>query len=104
MAFLLDDAVHGRGIGTLMLEQLAALAREHGIRRLRADTLAENAAMLKVFADSGFEQVRTLDSGLVELSLDTAYSARCPRPDGRTGRQGRGRVVASAPRHPGPSL
>ncbi|GAB2605090.1 bifunctional acetate--CoA ligase family protein/GNAT family N-acetyltransferase [Kribbella endophytica] len=74
MAFLLDDAVHGRGIGTLMLEQLAALAREHGIRRLRADTLAENAVMLKVFAGSGFAQVRTLDSGLVELSLDTAYS------------------------------
>lgn len=73
MAFLLEDSVHGRGIGTLLLEQLAAVARENGIQRLRADTLAENAGMLRVFADSGFEQVRRLDSGVVELVLDTAY-------------------------------
>ena len=76
MAFLLDDAVHGRGIGTLLLEQLAAVAREAGIRRLRADTLAENAPMLRVFTDSGFEQVRRFDSGVVELTLDTSYSAQ----------------------------
>ena len=73
MAFLLDDEVHGRGIGTLLLEQLAAIARERGIHHLHADTLAENAPMLRVFADSGFEQVRRLDSGIVELSLNTAY-------------------------------
>ncbi|TCC54281.1 GNAT family N-acetyltransferase [Kribbella pittospori] len=73
MAFLLEDSVHGRGIGTLLLEQLAAVARENGIEKLRADTLAENAGMLRVFADSGFDQVRRLDSGVVELVLDTAY-------------------------------
>jgi len=73
MAFLVDDAVHGRGIGTLLLEQLAAVARERGIHHLRADTLAENAAMLRVFTESGFEQVRHLESGVVELSLDTSY-------------------------------
>ncbi|MFI7065252.1 GNAT family N-acetyltransferase [Kribbella sp. NPDC050124] len=76
MAFLLDDAVHGRGIGTLLLEQLAAVAREDGILRLCADTLAENAAMLRVFADSGFEQTHRFDSGVVELTLDTSYSPR----------------------------
>jgi len=73
MAFLLEDSVHGRGIGTLLLEQLAATARENGIQRLLADTLAENAGMLRVFADSGFELVRKLDSGVVELVLNTAY-------------------------------
>ncbi|HEY3483440.1 MAG TPA: GNAT family N-acetyltransferase, partial [Streptomyces sp.] len=73
MAFLLQDSVQGRGIGTLLLEQLAATAREHGIERLRADTLGENGKMLRVLADSGFEQVRKLDSGVVELVLDTAY-------------------------------
>ncbi|WP_328519836.1 bifunctional acetate--CoA ligase family protein/GNAT family N-acetyltransferase [Kribbella sp. NBC_00359] len=73
MAFLLEDSVHGRGIGTLLLEQLAAMARENGIQRLRADTLAENAGMLRVFAGSGFELVRRFDSGVVELALDTAY-------------------------------
>ena len=73
MAFLLQDSVHGKGIGTLLLEQLVATARENGIQRLRADTLGENAKMLRVLADSGFEQVRRLDSGVVELVLDTAY-------------------------------
>ena len=73
MAFLLDDSVHRRGIGTLLLEQLAATARENGVQRLLADTLVENAPMLRVFANSGFEQVRTMDSGVVELVLDTAY-------------------------------
>jgi acyl-CoA synthetase (NDP forming)/GNAT superfamily N-acetyltransferase len=74
VAFLVDDAFHGRGIGTLLLEQLASLARENGIRRLRADTLAENVAMLRVFTDSGFEQVRTTSHGVVELTLSTAYT------------------------------
>ncbi|NUR98502.1 MAG: GNAT family N-acetyltransferase [Kribbellaceae bacterium] len=73
MAFLLQDSVQGRGIGTLLLEQLAATAREHGIARLRADTLGENHKMLRVLTDSGFEQVRRLGSGVVELVLDTAY-------------------------------
>ncbi|WP_165550210.1 bifunctional GNAT family N-acetyltransferase/acetate--CoA ligase family protein [Kribbella speibonae] len=73
MAFLLQDSVHGKGIGTLLLEQLAGTARENGIERLRADTLGENAKMLRVLVDSGFEQVRKLGSGVVELVLDTAY-------------------------------
>jgi acyl-CoA synthetase (NDP forming)/L-amino acid N-acyltransferase YncA len=76
MAFLIDDAVHGRGIGTLLLEQLAAVARERGIHHLHADTLAENAPMLRVFTGSGFDQVHKLDSGVVELSLSTAYAQR----------------------------
>lgn len=80
VAFLVDDAQHGRGLGTLLLEQLAALARERGIHHLRADTLVENGPMLRVFAASGFEQVRTIDSGVVELSLSTTYTPGTPDP------------------------
>ncbi|MDX6263347.1 MAG: hypothetical protein QOH84_5035 [Kribbellaceae bacterium] len=75
MAFLVDDAVQGRGIGTLLLEQLAAVAHEQGIHHLLAETLAGNGPMLSVFTRSGFEQVHTLDQGVVELSLDTEYPA-----------------------------
>jgi len=74
MAFLVDDAVQGRGIGTLLLEQLAAVAHEQGIDRLLADTLADNGPMLSVFTRSGFDQVHTLDQGVVELSLNTGYA------------------------------
>lgn len=73
VAFLIDDAYHGRGLGTLLLEQLAALARDRGIRHLRAETLVENAAMLRVFANSGFSQLRKIGGGVVELSLSTRY-------------------------------
>jgi acyl-CoA synthetase (NDP forming)/GNAT superfamily N-acetyltransferase len=80
VAFLVDDAYHGRGIGTLLLEQLAGLARGLGIRRLCADTLAENVPMLEVFAHSGFDQVRTSADGVVELSLSTSYAPRASDP------------------------
>ena len=73
MAFLLDDAVQGRGIGTLLLEQLAATARENGIQRLRADTWRRTRRCCASSPTPGFEQVRRLDSGVVELVLDTAY-------------------------------
>ncbi|MFI5708317.1 GNAT family N-acetyltransferase [Kribbella sp. NPDC051620] len=75
MAFLVDDSMHGRGLGTLLLEQLAAVARERGVKTLRAETLAENAPMLRVFLGSGFREVHRFEEGVVELSLDTAYDA-----------------------------
>ena len=74
VAFLVDDAYHGRGLGTLLLEQLAALARDRGIQHLRAETLTENAAMLRVFADSGYTQIRSISEGVVDLSLNTSYA------------------------------
>lgn len=73
MAFLIDDTVHGHGIGTLLLENLASIARERGIRRLRADVLAENGTMLRMLTASGFQQIRSHDSGIVEVIMDTDY-------------------------------
>jgi len=72
VAFLVDDSQHGRGIGTLLLEQLVVLARERGIKRFVADTLSRNALMLRVFADSGLVAERHISGGVVDLVLDTA--------------------------------
>jgi len=72
IAFTVADEQQGRGLGTLMLEQLAAIAREHGIRRFVAMTLTTNAPMLKVFADAGYETHRSRDGGVVEVSFDIA--------------------------------
>jgi acetate---CoA ligase (ADP-forming) len=71
-AFAVDDQYQGKGLGTILLERLAALAAAHGVRRFDATTLPENAAMLEVFRESGFEirskSMRgTID---VQLSLD----------------------------------
>jgi acyl-CoA synthetase (NDP forming)/GNAT superfamily N-acetyltransferase len=50
-AVLVDDEHHGQGIGTLVLEHLAAAARRAGIDTLVGDVLAVNTRMLKVSAD-----------------------------------------------------
>ncbi len=75
IAFTVADDQQGRGLGTLLLEQLAAVAREHGIRRFVAMTLRRNAAMLKVFADAGYEVHKASDGNVVEVSFDIAPTA-----------------------------
>ena len=42
VAFLVEDAHQGRGLGSILLEHLAAAAQERGIRRFTAEVLAEN--------------------------------------------------------------
>jgi succinyl-CoA synthetase alpha subunit/L-amino acid N-acyltransferase YncA len=69
VAFVVDDANQGRGVGTLLLEHLAAIAREHGIHGFVADTLARNHAMLAVFRDSGLTTSRQLAHGVVHLTI-----------------------------------
>ncbi|MDH3753311.1 MAG: GNAT family N-acetyltransferase [Acidimicrobiia bacterium] len=69
VAFAVDDMHQHRGIGTLLLEHLAAIARTVGITRFTAATLANNKKMLNVFRSSGFETQRSLDAGVWELEL-----------------------------------
>jgi acetate---CoA ligase (ADP-forming) len=72
VAFVVADAFQGRGIGTRMLERLAALAADQGIERFVAEVLSENTAMLRVFAEAGFEAVRRLDGSTVEVEFGIA--------------------------------
>ena len=50
-ALVVDDEHHGEGLGTLLLEHLAAAARREGIAELIGDVLPDNAAMLQVSSD-----------------------------------------------------
>jgi RimJ/RimL family protein N-acetyltransferase len=50
LAFTIADAWQGRGVGGVLLDALADLARERGITRLTADVLAENLPMRRLFA------------------------------------------------------
>src|SRR5919197_4397891 len=67
VAFAVADELQGRGIGTRLLEQLAARAAAVGIERFVAEVLPENAAMLGVFRDAGFEVARELEGGEIEV-------------------------------------
>jgi acyl-CoA synthetase (NDP forming)/GNAT superfamily N-acetyltransferase len=70
VAFVVADAHQGRGIGSVLLEHLAAAARERGVKHFHAIVLAENTAMVRVFRDAGYETTRHLEHG--EISLEFA--------------------------------
>ena len=85
VAFAVADELHGRGIGTRLLERLAEHASAVGIEEFVAEVLPGNAAMLRVFDDAGFETTRSLQGGVVEvaLRLDAAHPAVVERRDER---------------------
>jgi RimJ/RimL family protein N-acetyltransferase len=69
VAFVVADGWHDHGLATELLHRLEARAAEEGITRLVAETLAENAPMLAVFAHSGRETERTFDHGVVYVVM-----------------------------------
>jgi acyl-CoA synthetase (NDP forming)/GNAT superfamily N-acetyltransferase len=72
VGFQVDDAHQGRGIATLLLEHLAAIARSNGIVRFTAEVLGENRAMLSVFSRAGWPVERRFESGVVDLDFPLA--------------------------------
>ncbi|MGW6459519.1 bifunctional acetate--CoA ligase family protein/GNAT family N-acetyltransferase [Streptomyces sp. NPDC055078] len=75
VAFLVQDAHQGRGVASALLEHIAAVARERGIRRFAAEVLPANNKMIKVFRDAGYTQKRSFEDGSVHLTLDLEPTA-----------------------------
>ena len=69
VAFVVDDAHQSRGLGTLLLEHLAAIGRRQGLRRFVATTLPQNRQMLAVFRDAGYEVTSLFEQGTIEVSF-----------------------------------
>lgn len=99
-AVTVADAWQGRGLGTLLVELLAARAREEGITRFTALMLADNDEMRDVLQRVGPVRVVDQQSGTVEvevelppdgiggklqdlLRLSRAAAARAPHDGGR---------------------
>jgi RimJ/RimL family protein N-acetyltransferase len=72
VAFMVDDHHQGKGIATLMLEHLAAVARANGIERFTAQTLGDNRGMLSVFAKAGWPVHRRFESGVIDVDFALA--------------------------------
>lgn len=72
VALAVADELQSRGIGTRMLEQLAGVARDHGVTTFDADVLTSNDQMLRMFEDSGFSIHEDTETGTthVRLSLE----------------------------------
>ena len=92
IAFEVDDAQQGRGIGTLLFEMLAAAARERGIRRFVANVLPQNRRMLQLFREVGLAERTRFEGGVVEVELELAP------PPARDGGRWRRRRAAASPR------
>ena len=71
VALVIDDEFQGRGLGTILLGQLAVSARGKGVELLVAEVLPGNHRMIQVFRDSGFGvRVRSL-SGVLMVEIPT---------------------------------
>jgi acyl-CoA synthetase (NDP forming)/GNAT superfamily N-acetyltransferase len=76
VAFVVEDAHQGRGVGSLLLEHLAEAARTVGITRFVAEVLPENRPMLRVFHEAGYQVSREWADGVVHLTFPIAATSR----------------------------
>jgi acyl-CoA synthetase (NDP forming)/RimJ/RimL family protein N-acetyltransferase len=70
VAFLVEDAHQGRGVASVLLEHLAATARERGIERFVADVLPANMKMMGVLRQAGYTAETRFADGVVRMTLD----------------------------------
>ena len=74
VAVAVTDAWQRRGLGTLLLHDLTARAREAGVERFSASVLAENETMLDMLARLGGTHVIGREHGVIELIMDLPES------------------------------
>jgi acetate---CoA ligase (ADP-forming) len=72
VAFAVADTLQGQGVGTRLLEQLAATAAGEGISTFVAEVMPDNELMLRVFSDAGFAVSRRIEGGTTEVRLGIA--------------------------------
>lgn len=72
VAFVVADEYQHHGIGSCLLDELAAAARVRGVLTFCADTLAENHPMLGVFRHAGFPVTARTEHGTVSLRFPIA--------------------------------
>jgi len=74
-AVFVDEAHHGRGVGTLLLEHLAAGARRRGVTELIGEVLAGNTRMLRLANELDGRSSLHLDDGVIDVILRTSLDA-----------------------------
>ena len=95
VAFVVTDDHQHLGIGTLLLDHLADVARGHGVATFEAQTLSDNRDMLGVFLASGFAVETSVAAGTVVVRFPIDLSV-----DYETARASRRAAAAAAPPPP----
>jgi len=78
VALAIADAMQGKGLGTILLGQLAEAADQAGVEALTAEVLPQNHLMVQVFRDSGFPVTTHTVPGVLLFEMPTALT-----PEGR---------------------
>ena len=68
-AVLVGDAWQNQGLGSVLTDYCLEIARAWGVRKIVAETTTDNARMLAVFRNRGFD-IRTDEAGVVEISKE----------------------------------
>jgi GNAT superfamily N-acetyltransferase len=76
VAFVIEDRWQGRGLGSLLFNELLAAAEARGIREFSADVLADNTRMLDLIARFATIVSRRLADGIVSLVFSRRPAAR----------------------------
>jgi acetyl coenzyme A synthetase (ADP forming)-like protein len=75
VAFTIANDFQGRGLGTILLGQLAEVAAANGIKVFEAEVVASNHSMLHVFRGSGFPIEVNAHAGQLHVVFPTSFSA-----------------------------
>jgi RimJ/RimL family protein N-acetyltransferase len=70
VAFLIDDAHQGLGIGSRIFRCLVTIARALGIAQFEAEVLPSNDGMLRLFTGSGLLVIKTMTRDSVHVIID----------------------------------
>src|SRR5215510_2262451 len=74
VAFTIANDFQGRGLGSILLCQLAEVAAANGIEVFEAEVVAANHAMLRVFRASGFPIEVTAYAGQLHVVFPTSFN------------------------------
>ena len=69
VAFTVEEDYQGLGMASRLLKHLVQIGRQQKVSRFLADVLAENQAMLRVFAGSGLPMQQQRDGTVVHVTL-----------------------------------
>ena len=75
VAFTIANDFQGRGLGSILLGQLAQVASANGIEIFEAEVVAANHAMLHVFRASGFPIEVNATAGQLHVVFPTSFTA-----------------------------
>jgi acyl-CoA synthetase (NDP forming)/GNAT superfamily N-acetyltransferase len=75
VAFVIRDDMQGLGLGSVLLEHLAAAGRERGVTRFIAEVLPANSRMLSTFRAAGYALTQEREDDVIAVGFDIEPTA-----------------------------